>query len=438
MKNNLLLEINRMRDLMSLNEISAQLLKGPMLTFARNNIKKAVRNAIESIPVSQLRTTKGLDPNKFLSQNLAQIKKDIATEANRLGKALPPAADLDAQIRSEILRIAREENEAMLKNLKGDGLFKKVKAKAKDPKVKKVGDSIRPMLPKNPIEAWKWLKNHVKQNKGKYAMLGITALVLYFYFYPDAAAPEDALEENTREVNEAWTVFPCVTSNPNKKQFNMGDGTIAYIIDGINYYSDGYYVQPGNNQNNFKSVRGKYECVDGQIKFVASGPEGGGGSGGGNQGVRRRPLEAGAFGTPGDPYQYKVVNCEWYHKYGPANKFFADWTKTSVNAAKILDTRHPEARQNCPNRSGERTTDFDRNTQEFINTYKDKFKQTNVTPNTQNTTPPEFNKRMAQLATENPGKSQEELKKINNRDIYNKSVREPYLSGILGNDEKVY
>ena len=52
------------------------------------------------------------------------------------------------------------------------------------------------------------------------------------------------------------------------------------------------------------------------------------------------------YKTPGDPYEYKVVNNIWMTK----GKEIRDWKSLSANqiATDILDSRHPEARKKVP------------------------------------------------------------------------------------------
>ena len=61
------------------------------------------------------------------------------------------------------------------------------------------------------------------------------------------------------------------------------------------------------------------------------------------------PLDPKAFTTLGDPYQYKVVDGEWFTKSwknrGPG-RIIKDWIslKKNLKATKILDSRHPDDR----------------------------------------------------------------------------------------------
>ena len=67
----------------------------------------------------------------------------------------------------------------------------------------------------------------------------------------------------------------------------------------------------------------------------------------------------GIYTTPGDPYQYKVVDCVWFTKsLEQRGKIISDWTSLANNqkAIGILDGRFPEARQNCNGNTSSTTT----------------------------------------------------------------------------------
>jgi hypothetical protein len=60
-----------------------------------------------------------------------------------------------------------------------------------------------------------------------------------------------------------------------------------------------------------------------------------------------QPKEDGAYTTPGDPYQYKVVNGQWYTKsWKNREKIIKDWVSLENNptATAELDRRHSGAR----------------------------------------------------------------------------------------------
>ena len=98
------------------------------------------------------------------------------------------------------------------------------------------------------------------------------------------------------------------------------------------------------------------------------------------------PLEDGAYTTPGDPYQYKVVECVWFTKsWKRKGKIIKDWISLSnnQNATTILDGRHPEARKNC----GGNTTDnaVTQTPQDVVNQQYGVTPQPNAQPEVQTT-----------------------------------------------------
>jgi hypothetical protein len=98
------------------------------------------------------------------------------------------------------------------------------------------------------------------------------------------------------------------------------------------------------------------------------------------------PLEDGVYTTPGDPYQYKVVDCVWFTKsWKRKGKIIKDWISLSnnQNATRILDGRHPEARKNC----GGNTTDstVTQTPQDVVNQQYGVTPQPNAQPEVQTT-----------------------------------------------------
>ena len=81
---------------------------------------------------------------------------------------------------------------------------------------------------------------------------------------------------------------------------------------------------------------------------TGGGNTGGGNTGGGNTGGGEyQPKEDGAYTTPGDPYQYRVVNGQWETKsWKNRGKIIKNWDSLEDNpdATGILDTRHPGVR----------------------------------------------------------------------------------------------
>jgi hypothetical protein len=81
---------------------------------------------------------------------------------------------------------------------------------------------------------------------------------------------------------------------------------------------------------------------------IEDGNTGGGNTGGGNTGGGEyQPKEDGAYTTPGDPYQYRVVNGQWETKsWKNKGKIIKNWRSLENNqtATNELDRRHPGVR----------------------------------------------------------------------------------------------
>lgn len=76
----------------------------------------------------------------------------------------------------------------------------------------------------------------------------------------------------------------------------------------------------------------------------------GGETGGGTTDVNTGPDSEGIYRTKGDPYVYRVVNCVWQTKGGRNNRL-PNWVNLSLpkyeRAVGILDGRFPNARKEC-------------------------------------------------------------------------------------------
>jgi hypothetical protein len=101
------------------------------------------------------------------------------------------------------------------------------------------------------------------------------------------------------------------------------------------------------------------------------------------------PLEDGAYTTPGDPYQYKVVKCIWQTKsWKNRGKIIKDWISLENNkkATDILDGRHPDARKNCGNTTPQPVvTTGSTTTQDIVNQQFGVTPQPNAQPEVQTT-----------------------------------------------------
>ena len=115
-------------------------------------------------------------------------------------------------------------------------------------------------------------------------------------------------------------------------------------------------------------------------------PKDGDNSGGGDEGDF--PLEDGAYTTPGDPYQYKVVECVWFTKsWKNRGKIISDWISLANNqkAITILDGRFPDARKNCSGNTTPITTTGSTSTQDVVNQQYGVSPQPNAQPEVQTT-----------------------------------------------------
>lgn len=102
------------------------------------------------------------------------------------------------------------------------------------------------------------------------------------------------------------------------------------------------------------------------------------------------PLEDGVYTTPGDPYQYKVVECVWYTKsWKNRGKIIKDWISLANNkkATDILDGRHPDARKNCNGNTTPQpvVTTGSTSTQDVVNQQYGVSPQPNAQPEVQTT-----------------------------------------------------
>lgn len=72
------------------------------------------------------------------------------------------------------------------------------------------------------------------------------------------------------------------------------------------------------------------------------------------------PDDTKIYRTPGDPYEYKVVDGQWFTKsFENRGRQIPDWITLSnnVKATNILDSRFPNARKNMNNEKNMGTTD---------------------------------------------------------------------------------
>lgn len=313
MNNNLLLEINRYRELMSLDVVDEYFIinenaagaafKQALRAVGKESLENTIKEAIGREVTAAIKAAgKEIDPKTFLqSPAFNKIIKDIGIE--NVDSALREQVRM--QTRIQALQQIKALNKNALKIVGKDaakagtkkvtqtagketvktGTEKAGQEAAESAGVKAAQESAESTVTKNWIQknlsslgnslkglnktkGWEAIKNHFKRYYKTYAIGGgVTALAVYFYYYGNEEVPQDA-EEYTDDT--------------------------------------------------------------------------GGGTGGGTG-----PNEEGVYTTPGDPYQYKVIECVWHAKGGPNN--IQEWKSLAgnENASKILDGRYPEAKKGC-------------------------------------------------------------------------------------------
>jgi hypothetical protein len=321
MNKNILLEINRVRTLMSLSEIQpynlineamAKVLAGLERQIAGRWLSEIMSEYINKLINTSIKNArKAINPQNFVKNNLSKVVKEVETKLSRV-LTQTERETLEASMQREMVSMVNTANKDVGRKLAKDAvknaqknivdpLAKKqpgqvmskaaekaanngaseaaqkvvnnaVEASTTQP-VKTFGDKIIDKLrirSLQPKAGWTAIKNHFKRNYGKYLLGGgVSALAVYFYYYGEEAPPPLDVEEYTDEE------------------------TIT-----------------------------------------------GGGTG---------TSEEGVYTTSGDPYQYKVMDCVWYTKGGRGGKIISDWKSLANNADAMatLDQRHPEARKEC-------------------------------------------------------------------------------------------
>jgi hypothetical protein len=166
--------------------------------------------------------------------------------------------------------------------------------------------------------------------------------------YPDDAAKEIA-KKIRGQVGQMRQITPKIKTA-------LNDATQKVLNQGATKWNWGSWLKWGVGIG--LGAAGVYSVIqymkeDGTITDNPEGtpetsPEDGGNTGGGNTGGGEyQPKEDGAYTTPGDPYQYKVVNGQWYTKsWKNRGKIIKDWISLENNptATTELDRRHPGVR----------------------------------------------------------------------------------------------
>jgi hypothetical protein len=239
--------------------------------------------------------------------------------------------------------------------------------------------------------------------------------------------------------------YNCVKGFSDGKRYNLEDGSASYLIRGVFYYSNGRAYSP-EHKRTFS-----YECNGNDIRHTANGIQkgeeaagagaaGAGAAGAGAAGAGAAGARAPRYNSQNDPnfkldgttrtiqkdpYQYKLINCVWHFRRGP--KRTKEWTSLANDQKSIdyLNSKFPDDIKNCPKPTSP------------VYQAQDNLDPDQMGTTNKSTTWSEYDKKMAQLKSDNPNKTEAELKKQINSDIY-KSVKQQYFPGASGEEEKVY
>lgn len=185
-------------------------------------------------------------------------------------------------------------------------------------------------------------------------------------------ANTDKPADTTKPANTAKILKPDAGT---EKKFKTNDGkeyTVGMLGNDIIQFADGVWkdTKGWTTENIIKIKEKLYNLKRGDSVYDK------------NKQTTKFPLEQGAYTTKGDPYQYKVVNGQWFAKsLENRGKIFTNWVSLANNAkaTSILDKRHPNARtvkpkvDNTQQKAGETqaTIDLKANSAK----YKDQFGQ---------------------------------------------------------------
>ena len=167
--------------------------------------------------------------------------------------------------------------------------------------------------------------------------------------FKSAGYPDDVAKEIAKKIRVQAGQMKTITP---KIKTSLNDATQKVLNQGAKSWNWGSWLKWGLGIG--LGAAGVYAVIqlmkeDGTLTDNPEGtpetsPEDTGGNGGtGND----FPLEKGAYTTEGDPYQYKVVNGQWYTKsWKNRGKIIKDWVSLENNqtATAELDRRHPGAR----------------------------------------------------------------------------------------------
>ena len=173
--------------------------------------------------------------------------------------------------------------------------------------------------------------------------------------FKGAQYPDDVAKSIAKKIRAQSGQMKTITP---KIQTALNDATQKVLNQGAKSWNWGSWLKWGVSIS--LGAAGVYAVIqlmkeDGTLTDNPEGtpetsPEntGGAGGAGGTGGTGNDfPLEKGAYTTEGDPYQYKVVNGQWYTKsWKNRGKIIKDWVSLENNptATAELDRRHPGVR----------------------------------------------------------------------------------------------
>lgn len=244
MKKEILNEVNRYRELMSLGKINiisegtvGDILKKIGQESVENEIEAFMKAEAKKLAIEEMKrgaTTSlrgGEEAAKKLSDDVVKnIYKEIESKAGVKLMPMQKATikmDLKRAMVDEIKMSANQIGKEAAENIEKQG-FKKPKGLAS--------------------ATWQALKKHFGNNWGKYLAAG-TAAAIFAYYWPNEPIPTDG-ESNV------WEKYPCVPNHPGSQQSEDSSGGIVYEIGNYRYYGN------GRKMNKDTKEMSRFTCSD--------------------------------------------------------------------------------------------------------------------------------------------------------------------------------
>jgi hypothetical protein len=81
---------------------------------------------------------------------------------------------------------------------------------------------------------------------------------------------ELGFKSSTTKTEVNWNNYPCVTSNPDKKEIKATDGSITYEISGFTYFGNGTRKDKSGNSSSFSCSQDKKTIVSATTSSLSS------------------------------------------------------------------------------------------------------------------------------------------------------------------------